>query len=79
MLPLLERAFGDDRDGEWRLLPTMAKRLPAAASYLQRSGDTVFRASKLDVLQIRNDKIVAITTFGPELFPAFDLPEAVTG
>lgn len=79
MLPLLERAFGDDRDGDWRLLPTMANRLPAAGSYLRRAGDSVFRATKLDVLQVQDDKIVAITTFGPELFPAFDLPETVSG
>ena len=79
MIPLLERAFGESRDGDWRLLPTMANRLPAAASYLRRYGDTEFRALKLDVLQVRNDKIVAITTFGPELFPAFDLPETVNG
>jgi RNA polymerase sigma-70 factor (ECF subfamily) len=79
MLPLLDRAFGDDRDGDWRLLPTMANRLPAAASYLQRTGDSVFRATKLDVLQVRDEKIIAITTFGPELFPAFDLPETVSG
>jgi len=26
--PLLERAFGDDREGEWRLLPTTANRMP---------------------------------------------------
>src|SRR5262245_11200854 len=36
--PLLERAFGPDRDGEWRLLPTMANRQPTAASYLLRPG-----------------------------------------
>jgi RNA polymerase sigma-70 factor (ECF subfamily) len=77
MLPLLERAFGDDRDGDWRLLPTMANRLPAAASYLRRVGDTQFRATKLDVLRVRENKIVAITTFGPELFEAFGLPQTV--
>jgi RNA polymerase sigma-70 factor (TIGR02960 family) len=79
MIPLLERAFGESRDGDWRLVPTMANRLPAAACYLLRDGDTAFRAFKLDVLQIKNNKIVAITTFGPELFPAFDLPETVNG
>jgi RNA polymerase sigma-70 factor (ECF subfamily) len=57
----------------------MANRLPAAASYLQRTGDSVFRATKLDVLQVRDEKIIAITTFGPELFPSFDLPETVSG
>lgn len=29
MVPLLERAFGPDRDGDWRLLPTSANRSAA--------------------------------------------------
>jgi RNA polymerase sigma-70 factor (ECF subfamily) len=74
MLPLLERAFGPDRDGDWRLLPTWANRMPTAASYLRRPGDTLFRAFKLDVLRIEGDRIAEITTFGPSLFPAFALP-----
>ncbi|MGC1211413.1 MAG: RNA polymerase subunit sigma-70 [Micromonospora sp.] len=72
--PLLERAFGPERDGDWRLLPTSANRLPAAASYLRRPGDPVFRAFKLDVLRIRDGRIAEITTFGHALFPAFGLP-----
>jgi RNA polymerase sigma-70 factor (ECF subfamily) len=79
MIPLLERAFGESRDGDWRLLPTTANRLPAAASYLRRYGDTEFRATKLDVMRVKDTKIVALTTFGPELFPAFKLPETVSG
>jgi RNA polymerase sigma-70 factor (TIGR02960 family) len=71
--PLLERAFGEGRDGDWRLLPTMANRLPAAASYLRRPGDREFRAFKLDVLRIEDGAIAEITTFGAALFPAFDL------
>lgn len=74
MRPLLERAFGPDRDGEWRLVPTSANRLPAAASYLCRPGDTVFRAFKLDVLRISDGAITEITTFGYSRFPAFGLP-----
>jgi RNA polymerase sigma-70 factor (TIGR02960 family) len=72
--PLLERAFGPDRDGDWRLVPTWANRMPTAASYLRRPGDTVFRAFKLDVLRVEHDRIAEITTFGPGLFPAFGLP-----
>ncbi len=71
--PLLERAFGENRDGDWRLVPTMANRMPAAASYLRRPGDTRFRAFKLDVLRIRGTRIAEITTFGAKLFPAFGL------
>jgi RNA polymerase sigma-70 factor (ECF subfamily) len=72
--PLLERAFGPDRDGDWRLVPTWANRMPTAASYLRRPGDTVFRAFKFDVLRIEHGRIAEITTFGPGLFPAFGLP-----
>ncbi len=71
---LMERAFGEDRDGDWRLLPTSANRMPMAASYLRRPGDTVFRALKSDVLRIEEGKIVEITTFGYILFPYFGLP-----
>jgi hypothetical protein len=76
---LLERAFGPDRDGDWRLLATMANRMPAAASYLQRPGDPQFRAFKLDVLRVEGGAVAEITTFGPALFPAFGLPDTLTG
>jgi RNA polymerase sigma-70 factor (ECF subfamily) len=72
--PLLERAFGPDRDGDWRLLPTGVNRMPAAASYLRRPGDTVFRGFKLDVLRVEGDAIAEITTFGPSLFGVLGLP-----
>jgi RNA polymerase sigma-70 factor (TIGR02960 family) len=78
VLPLFERAFGPERDGDWRLVPTWANRLPAAASYLRRPGDTVFRAFKLDVLRLGDGKIVEITTFGYSRFPAFGLPDRLT-
>ncbi|HVX43301.1 MAG TPA: RNA polymerase subunit sigma-70 [Mycobacteriales bacterium] len=74
---LLERAFGPEREGDWRLVPTAANRMPAAASYLKRPGDTQFRAFKLDVLRIRDGLIAEITTFGSALFPRFDLPEVL--
>jgi RNA polymerase sigma-70 factor (TIGR02960 family) len=72
--PLLDRAFGVDRDGDWRLVPTMANRMPTAASYLRRPGDTEFRAFKFDVLRIEGGVIAEITTFGAALFPLFELP-----
>jgi RNA polymerase sigma-70 factor (TIGR02960 family) len=77
--PLLERAFGDDRDGDWRLVPTRANRMPTAASYLRRPGDTEFRAFKFDVLRIENGAIAEITTFGASLFAAFGLPPTHQG
>jgi RNA polymerase sigma-70 factor (TIGR02960 family) len=69
--PLMARAGSE---GDWLLLPTSANRMPTAASYLRRPGDMAYRAFKLDVLRIENDLIAEITTFGPELFEAFDLP-----
>ncbi|MHB8646890.1 MAG: RNA polymerase subunit sigma-70 [Thermomicrobiales bacterium] len=72
--PLLARAFGENRDGDWRLVPTRANRMPTAASYLRRPGDSAFRAFKLDVLRVEGGVIVEITTFGTVLFPAFGLP-----
>src|SRR3954470_13436297 len=72
--PLLANAL---REGEWRLLPTTANRLPTAASYFRAPGDTIFRPFKFDVLRVVNGKISEITTFGPALFPQFGLPPTV--
>ena len=71
LAPLLERAFGPDRDGDWRLVPTAANRMPAAVSYLRRPGDAEYRAFKLDVLRISGGLIAEITTFGVALLPSF--------
>lgn len=73
LYPLLERAFGPDRDGEWRLVATAANRMPASATYLKRPGDDLYRAFKLDVLAVQNEAIVGITTFGASTFPALGL------
>ena len=73
--PFLERAFAEEtRAGDWRLIPTWANRMPTAASYLRRPGDSTFRAFKFDVLRIEDGAIAEITTFGKVLFPAFGLP-----
>jgi RNA polymerase sigma-70 factor (ECF subfamily) len=63
--------------GRWRSLPTSANRQPAAAHYVQLPGDDTFRAQCLDVLRIEDGKVAEITTFVPELFPAFGLPAAL--
>jgi hypothetical protein len=55
-------------------VPTLANRMPTAASYLRQEGDSLYRAFKFDVLRVENGLIAEITTFGPELFPAFGLP-----
>ena len=59
--------------GEWRLVPVGANRMPAAASYLRRPGDSQFRAFKLDVMRIEAGMIAEITTFNAELFAALGL------
>jgi RNA polymerase sigma-70 factor (ECF subfamily) len=78
LAPLLVRAFGPDRDGDWRLLPTRVNRMPAAASYLRRPGDSRFRPFKLDVLRIAGGEIAEITTFGYMWFPALELPGSIS-
>lgn len=70
--PLLKNAFADG--SKWRLLPTMANRMPTAASYLLAPGDKIYRAFKFDVLRVLDGRIAEITTLGPELFPQFGLP-----
>jgi RNA polymerase sigma-70 factor (TIGR02960 family) len=74
---LLERAFGPDREGDWRLLPTSLNRMPAAASYLRRPGDSAFRPFKLDVLRVEGTEIAEITTFGYLLFASLGLPDVL--
>jgi RNA polymerase sigma-70 factor (TIGR02960 family) len=59
--------------GEWQLIPVGANRMPAAASYLRRPGDNVFRAFKFDVMRIEGGMIAEITTFNADLFPEFGL------
>ena len=59
--------------GAWRLVPVRANRMPAAASYLRRPGDSQFRAFKLDVLRPQAGQIAEITTFNADLFSAFNL------
>jgi RNA polymerase sigma-70 factor (ECF subfamily) len=71
---LFETAFGPEGMGEWRLLPTRANRMPAAASYLRRRGETEWRAFKLDILRCHDGGIAEVTTFGAALFAQFGLP-----
>ncbi|GAY12180.1 RNA polymerase, sigma-24 subunit, ECF subfamily [Pseudonocardia sp. N23] len=74
--PLFERATSGF-DGDWRLLPTAANRMPAAASYLRPPGGTEYLPYKLDVLRIVDGRIAEITTFGPSRFADHGLPAAL--
>jgi RNA polymerase sigma-70 factor (TIGR02960 family) len=71
MVPLFHRAIAM---GDWLLVPSGANRMPTAASYLRRPGDTEFRAFKFDVMRVEDGLIAEITTFDPRLFEAFGLP-----
>lgn len=75
--PLLVQAF-ETGMGEWRLVPTMANRMPAAVSYLRAPGDSAFRVFKLDVLRVVEGAIAEITTFDARgMTAAFDVPEVL--
>jgi RNA polymerase sigma-70 factor, ECF subfamily len=60
--------------GRWRTLPTWANRQPAAACYLRRPGEAEYQAFSIDVLRVEDGKVVEITAFPADLFPAFGLP-----
>jgi RNA polymerase sigma-70 factor, ECF subfamily len=60
--------------GQWRLVPAWANRQPAAACYLRRPGKTEYQAFSIDVLRVEGGKVMEITAFPAELFPAFGLP-----
>lgn len=60
--------------GQWLCIPTQANRQPAIACYTRHEQRDVWQAQVIDVLQIRGDKIVEITAFGPENFTRFGLP-----
>jgi RNA polymerase sigma-70 factor (ECF subfamily) len=73
-IPALEGLMQTAADmGEWKLVPIVANRLPAAASYLRAPGETTFRAFKIDVLRIAGGRIAEITTFDSTLFAQFGL------
>ena len=74
---MLVTAFGVEEVGDWRLVPTAANRLPAAASYLREWGAEEFVPFKLDVVRIVDGGVAEVTTFGPSLFPAFGLPDVL--
>jgi RNA polymerase sigma-70 factor, ECF subfamily len=71
---LVANQFGSPRLGELRLRPVRANRQPGAANYVRVPGDTHFRAMALDVLRFERGRLVEMTAFSPELFPAFGLP-----
>jgi RNA polymerase sigma-70 factor (TIGR02960 family) len=74
---LMAHAYDRSVFGDWKLLPTAANRMPAAASYLRRAGSDVYLPFKLDVLRTGGGLIAEITTFDASLFGRFGLPAAL--
>jgi len=71
----LYQLFPIDWQGRaFRMLPTAANRLPAAAAYLRSAGDATFRLAALHVLRVEDGAISEVTTFAPQLCRAFSLP-----
>ena len=63
---------------EFRFLPARANRQPAAAAYIRaRGSEQEFVPFALSVLRIEHGTVLDVSTFPPDLFPAFDLPAAV--
>lgn len=76
---LMSYAYDRSVFGGWKLLPTAANRMPAAASYLRREGSDLYVPFKLDVLRIGGGQIAEITTFDASLFDRFGLPATLPG
>src|SRR5262245_4565681 len=72
----IDGGFGSDTFGSLRCLTTRANRQPAVANYVKRPEDPAHLPLALDVLRIQEGTLIAIITFGPEVFPAFDLPQS---
>ena len=60
--------------GRVRMVPTAANRQPAAAAYLQKSGESTARLISLNVLRMEGGAIAEVTTFSPALLRGFTLP-----
>jgi RNA polymerase sigma-70 factor (ECF subfamily) len=56
---------------------TGANRQPAVAGYYREPGAAQHGALVLNVLRVEAGQLVDIVGFGPEIFPAFDLPLAL--
>ena len=64
--------------GSWRVLPTSANGQPAAAGYLRRPGETIYRPFVISVLDIDGDHLARITAFeAAHLITAFGLPASL--
>jgi RNA polymerase sigma-70 factor, ECF subfamily len=60
-----------------RMVATRANRQPAAAAYILIPGEPAYRAFSLSVVTINEGLLTDLAQFGPELFPAFRLPDTL--
>ena len=58
----------------FRFMATRANRQPAAAAYARGAGESAFQPFGLSVLRLEDGTVTDISTFPPDLFPAFGLP-----
>jgi RNA polymerase sigma-70 factor (ECF subfamily) len=64
--------------GAWRVLPTAANGLPAAAGYLRQPGETAFLPFAISVLDIQDGQLADIAAFeAADLIAAFGLPASL--
>ncbi|MFD7668349.1 RNA polymerase subunit sigma-70 [Streptomyces sp. NPDC059788] len=68
---------GDRAWGDWHAVPLSANRQPAVANYVRLPGAPSYTAVNIDVLRIEDGRIAEITTFAPDVLPAFGLPATV--
>jgi RNA polymerase sigma-70 factor (ECF subfamily) len=70
--------LGKDNPGDWLLVPTRANGQLAVANYIRAWGEQDYRAAVLDVLDIRDSRVIDIMTFHSEVFPIFGLPSVLS-
>jgi RNA polymerase sigma-70 factor (TIGR02960 family) len=73
----IDGGFGSEAFGSLRCLVTRANRQPAVANYVKRPGDDAYAPLAIDVVRFQEGAVVEIVTFGAEVFPAFELPQAI--
>ena len=75
----VDSGFGQPPGTEFTSVLTSTNRLPAAAFYVRKPGDALFRPITLDVLRIEDGRVVAVTAFDlPGLVAAFGLPDTLS-
>ena len=77
---ILATSLAGEAAGRWRLLPIRANGQPGFAFYVRDENTGIYLPFALQVLTFAGELLSDVTTFGtPGLFPAFDLPDEVTG